>query len=363
MEEECGPESPPCASKPPPDHLQSPTWSLLVNLMFRVTHAMSPPPTVSPHRSPTSPQELPGRSQLPDAPPEPGGPSPESLEAGTSLKSYSNVVALLSQWADDHLCLIRNISTGMAVAGVMLFARSIKLTSKFVSPSDIPIEFIKNCIKLRGRLHRITVKGLELEHIPISIPLISSWRRQPCGFLLIKLAGVELTEAGRLWLRKELKPFQVLWFQLLATDNSSLLCYVWMNRGTYFNVNLNEEILRRGLGKTVLIRELDHNSKVYWEVHKKLLKAELHAIRRREGVWKEEAEKSSYIEKFKGSWREIWSEGNTFKGLSFWELDLKRKSYYETLKSCCEKYKEKLSNSSFLLKVREFLSRMKLGKR
>ncbi|XP_072474767.1 protein C3orf33 homolog isoform X2 [Notamacropus eugenii] len=251
----------------------------------------------------------------------------------------------------------------MAVAGVILFARSIKLTSKFLKPSDIPIEFIKNHVKLRGRLHQITEKGLELEHIPISIPLISSWRRQPSGFLLIKLAGVELTEAGQLWLRKELRPFQVLWFQLLARDNSSLLCYVLMNRGMYFTVSLNEEILRRGLGKTVLIKELDQTSKMYWAVHKKLLKAELRAIKRGQGIWKEDTEKSSYVEKFKNSWREIWREDNPFKKMSLWELDLKRKSCCEMLKSQCKKCKGKLSNCSFALKVRELLRYMKLGKR
>ncbi|XP_027731981.1 protein C3orf33 homolog isoform X2 [Vombatus ursinus] len=251
----------------------------------------------------------------------------------------------------------------MAVAGVMLFARSIKLTTKFISPSEIPKEFIKNNVKLRGRLHRVTEKGLELEHIPIHVPLISSWRRQPCGVLLIKLAGVELTEAGHLWLRKELKPFQVLWFQLLARDNSSLLCYLLVNRGLYFTVSLNEEILRRGLGKTVLIKELDHNSRVYWTIHKNLLKAELKAIRRGEGIWKEDTEKSSYMEKYKGSWREIWSEDHSFKRRLLWEMDPRRKSFYERLKSQCEKYKDKLSNSSFMLKVREFLSRVKLGKR
>ncbi|XP_027731980.1 protein C3orf33 homolog isoform X1 [Vombatus ursinus] len=335
-----------------------------------------PPPPVPSQRSPISAQELPSRPLLPKplgtetvpetptpAWPELEGPAPEPLQACTSTKSDFNVVAFLSKWADDNLCLIRNISTGMAVAGVMLFARSIKLTTKFISPSEIPKEFIKNNVKLRGRLHRVTEKGLELEHIPIHVPLISSWRRQPCGVLLIKLAGVELTEAGHLWLRKELKPFQVLWFQLLARDNSSLLCYLLVNRGLYFTVSLNEEILRRGLGKTVLIKELDHNSRVYWTIHKNLLKAELKAIRRGEGIWKEDTEKSSYMEKYKGSWREIWSEDHSFKRRLLWEMDPRRKSFYERLKSQCEKYKDKLSNSSFMLKVREFLSRVKLGKR
>ena len=53
---------------------------------------------------------------------------------------------------------------------------------------------------------------------------------EPCGVLLIKLAGVELTETGKVWLQKELKPSQVLWFQLLGKENSALFCYLLVNK-------------------------------------------------------------------------------------------------------------------------------------
>ena len=49
-------------------------------------------------------------------------------------------------------------------------------TSKFTHSSDIPVEFIRKNVKLRGRLCRITENGLEIEHIPITLPVISSWR-------------------------------------------------------------------------------------------------------------------------------------------------------------------------------------------
>ncbi|XP_073887401.1 protein C3orf33 homolog isoform X6 [Macaca fascicularis] len=142
-----------------------------------------------------------------------------------------NVVARISQWADDHLRLVRNISTGMAIVGIMLLLRSIRLTSKFTSASDIPVEFIRRNVKLRGRLRRITENGLEIEHIPITLPIIASLRKEPRGALLVKLAGVELTETGKAWLQKELKPSQLLWFQLLGKENSALFCYLLVNKG------------------------------------------------------------------------------------------------------------------------------------
>ncbi|XP_073930042.1 protein C3orf33 homolog isoform X3 [Castor canadensis] len=158
---------------------------------------------------------------------EPARPGPSTPDRDGAAP---NAVARLSQWADDHLRLVQNISTGMAIVGITLFVRSVRLTSKFTSSSDIPVEFIKRNVKLRGRLHRITDNGLEVEHIPITLPIISSWRKEPCGVLLVKLAGVELTETGKVWLQKELRPSQHLWFQLLGKENSALFCYLLVNR-------------------------------------------------------------------------------------------------------------------------------------
>ncbi|KAM5291814.1 protein C3orf33 homolog [Ctenodactylus gundi] len=269
----------------------------------------------------------------------PAGPAAQSPDRDGAA---TNVVARVSQWADDHLRLVQHISTGMAIAGIVLLLRSVRLTSKFISSSDIPVEFIRKNVKLRGRLHRITESGLEVEHIPMTLPIISSWRRKPCGVLLIKLAGVELTETGKLWLQKELKPSQLLWFQLLGKENSALFCYLLVNKGGYFSVNLNEEILRRGLGKTVLVKGLNYDSKTYWKIQRRLLKAELTALKKGEGIWKEESGKKSYLEKFKNSWKEIW----------------RKESYYDKFRRTYETWKDNLSNYSLILKFKELMSQL-----
>ncbi|XP_069069409.1 protein C3orf33 homolog isoform X3 [Pleurodeles waltl] len=148
----------------------------------------------------------------------------------------ASAIAKVSEWADEHLRLIRNISTGMAVAGMILFARSIKLSN---------------------------------------------------GALVLRLAGVELTQSGKTWLQEELKPSQMLWFQLLRRDNSVLDCFVLVNKGGFFNVCINEEVLRQGLGKTTFIEGPRKDSKVYWKLQKKLLQAELKAQKKGRGLWKE----------------------------------------------------------------------------
>nr|KAF6477211.1 hypothetical protein HJG59_001869 [Molossus molossus] len=164
-----------------------------------------------------------------------GRPEPRASPPADRDGPAPNAVARMSQWADDHLRLVRNISTIMAIAGIMLLLRSVRLTSKFTSSSAIPVEFIRKNVKLRGRLRRITENGLEIEHIPITLPIISSWRKEPCGVLLVKLAGVELTETGKMWLQKELKPSQLLWFQLLGREDSALFCYLLVNKGFGFD--------------------------------------------------------------------------------------------------------------------------------
>nr|XP_020637601.1 protein C3orf33 homolog isoform X1 [Pogona vitticeps] len=217
--------------------------------------------------------------------------------AGERGKGPTNYIARLSEWADAHLTLVRNISTGMAVAGVILLARSVKLTTKFTNALEIPLEFVEKNVKLRGRLQRVTEQGLEIEHVPITLPVISSLQRRwhSDGLLLVRLAGVELTPDGTRWLKEEVKPSQMMWFQILGRKDSVLHCLVVVNKGRFSSICLNEEILRQGLGRTVNIEGLVHESQLYWKLHKWLLQAELKAVKKNKGIWKE----ATFIEKLK----------------------------------------------------------------
>ncbi|KAM6389222.1 protein C3orf33 homolog isoform 1-T1 [Pluvialis apricaria] len=197
----------------------------------------------------------------------------------------------LSEWADAHLSLLRSLSSGLAVAAVLVLARSVRMTTKFTSASDIPVGFVEKNVKLRGKLHQITEKGLEVEHIPISVPFITSLQRkwQSKGLLLVRLAGVELAPSGMAWLQQELKPKEMIWFQLLGREDLALECLVLVNKGRFLSVCLNEEILRQGLGRTARIEGLHHDSRLYWKLHKRLLRAELKALKKNKGIWREES--------------------------------------------------------------------------
>ncbi|KAM6326313.1 protein C3orf33 homolog [Podargus strigoides] len=200
-------------------------------------------------------------------------------------------LARLSEWADAHLGLVRSLSSGVAVAGLVLLARSVRMTTKFTSAVDIPVQFVEKNVKLRGKLHHVTEKGLEVEHVPISIPFITwiqrKWQSQ--GLLLVRLAGVELAPSGVAWLQRELRPEQMVWFQLLGREDVALQCLVLVNKGRFLSVCLNEEILRHGLGRTARIEGLPHDSPLYWKLHRRLLRAELKALKKSKGIWKEES--------------------------------------------------------------------------
>ncbi|XP_062988133.1 protein C3orf33 homolog [Elgaria multicarinata webbii] len=230
--------------------------------------------------------------------------------AGQRGGEPTNYIARLSEWADAHLTFVRNISTGMAIVGVILLAKSVKLTTKFTNALEIPLEFIQKNVKLRGRLRRITEHGLEIEHVPITLPIVSSLQRRwhSDGLLLIRLAGVELTPDGTVWLKEEVQPAQMVWFQLLGRKDSVLDCLVVVNKGRFSSICLNEEILRHGLGKTICIEGLAHESQLYWKLHRRLLQAELKAVKKRKGIWKEETlveklnehiSKNKYMQKLK----------------------------------------------------------------
>ncbi|XP_064159638.1 protein C3orf33 homolog isoform X2 [Anguilla rostrata] len=204
----------------------------------------------------------------------------------TCDKLQASMKTILDEW-QDHLLI--NISTGLAIAGIIILARSIRLITKFGTASEIPARFIERNVNLRGRVHRVTESGLEVEHVPINIPILSALlkKRRSDALLDVRLAGVELTEEGRAWLGQQLRPTETVWLRLIRREAEALDCLVSVSRGTIFNTCMNEELLRLGLGKTVPLLGLHHESRLYWGLHRRLLKAEVRAEKKGKGLWKE----------------------------------------------------------------------------
>ncbi|KAF7698794.1 hypothetical protein HF521_003536 [Silurus meridionalis] len=182
----------------------------------------------------------------------------------TEKENSPNIITTVSKFADENLTFIRSVSAGLAVAGVIIIARSIRLTTKFGSPSEIPSRFIERNVSIRGKVRSVTERGLEVEHIPIHVPILSPLltKRRVATPLHVRLAGVDLTPQGRV-----------------------LFC----PQGFLFNTCVNEEILRSGLGRTAPLHGLDPRSSLYWRLHSRLLKCELRAEKKGRGLWKQES--------------------------------------------------------------------------
>ncbi|XP_029301850.1 protein C3orf33 homolog isoform X2 [Cottoperca gobio] len=204
-----------------------------------------------------------------------------------------NIVSSISQFADDNLTFVRNISTGLAVVGVIVIARSIKLITKFQAASEIPARFIERNISLRGKVHSITERGLEVEHVPIHLPVLSRLLSKRKGVrtspMLVNLAGVELTPEGWAWLQKNLAPAQTVWLKLISREDDMLHCLVSQSKGSMWSYCMNEEVLRLGLARTAPMVGVLPDSRLYWRLHKRLHRAEVKAERKGQGLWKQDS--------------------------------------------------------------------------
>uniref|UniRef100_A0A672MVI4 Chromosome 3 open reading frame 33 n=1 Tax=Sinocyclocheilus grahami TaxID=75366 RepID=A0A672MVI4_SINGR len=186
-------------------------------------------------------------------------------------KSSKNVIAHISQFA-DNLTFIR--------------------ITKFGTAADIPTRFIERNISIRGRLSNITEKGLEVEHIPIYVPLLS----HSLTLLDVRLAGVELTAEGQDWIGQQLKPAETVWLRLIVRQNETLHSLVALS-----NTCVNEEISRHGLTRTSPFVGLDPHSRIYWRLYKRFLRAESRAEKNGKGLWKEESRWERVLE-----WKKIY---------------------------------------------------------
>ncbi|XP_028319970.1 protein C3orf33 homolog isoform X2 [Gouania willdenowi] len=204
-----------------------------------------------------------------------------------------NIVSVVSQFADDHLRLLQNISTGLAVVGVVVIARSIKLISKFRVASEIPSRFIERNVSLRGKVHSVSEQGLKVEHVPIYLPLLSpllsKHKDGSSSPLRVHFAGVDLTAEGRIWLQENLAPAQPVWLKLISREDDILYCLVSQSKGSLWSLSVNEELLRLGLARTAPVAGVLPGSALQWSVHKRLHRAEVKAERKGRGLWKQDS--------------------------------------------------------------------------
>ncbi|KRX44912.1 28S ribosomal protein S21, mitochondrial [Trichinella murrelli] len=184
--------------------------------------------------------------------------------------------------------VVRTIVASIGLSGLYFFCRSIRL----VRLNDIPDEFFKKHIRLRGIVSNVDWKGrLVVNHIPIvKLPFTGNQDSE----LLIHLAAVNLEESGINWLRHNL-PNNYIKFELLCKNeiDNSAVCEVSVKYKTLpmMMKNVNREIVRRGLGQVIDYTDNEHIKALhmiprYNRLVQNLLLSESYADKRGVGKWK-----------------------------------------------------------------------------
>jgi len=201
----------------------------------------------------------------------------------------------------NAVLLIRGAIIVAGVAGAVILSRSLRLFSKFEHARQIPNEFFQKHFQLRGKVAYVTEDArLRVVHTPILRP-ISNWifrRKEPAigeddgGKLSLVVAGVEINEPGKAFLRQQLV-FRPIWFTLIRRLNEDdiqveVIAKKGRVRGKF---SVNRELVRRGMARVPTLDDYTHDLALktnaeYSRLINELVISEKYADRRGVGMWR-----------------------------------------------------------------------------
>ncbi|ETN79326.1 hypothetical protein NECAME_09902 [Necator americanus] len=192
---------------------------------------------------------------------------------------------------------------GVGLAGVVLFLRNSRLFARFEHAAQIPEDFVRKELELKGTVREILPSGeLRVEHIPIvKLPSFLGRKRPPKGLLNIRLAGVDLSTAGQQFISKDLRLMNkpITFTVIKGTDgaSNSIDADVTVKKNTFSRTNLNIEVVRRGYARVPPPESPRHLKALqtipaYSRLVNRLLMSEKVADRRGVGLW----ERDSWVE-------------------------------------------------------------------
>ena len=187
----------------------------------------------------------------------------------------------IHSFLDRHINIVRYSSFVVAGIGVVVLGRSIRVASKFYTVKDIPSWMIAKHVRLQGTVKRVDQGGiLHVDHIPIvALPKL----KPDDSKLGVKIAGINVNNDGQLWLTTHLTGKNI-WFRMLSVDSTdSLQSIVQLKKGWQRYANVNEHMIREGLGTVDLDFKMstDHKENKDVDLLVKLLKLEERTKRKR----------------------------------------------------------------------------------
>lgn len=205
----------------------------------------------------------------------------------------------IHNFIDSKVRYLQYIPYSIGLAGLYVISKRLKVTSKFFSANQVPVDFINKKVSLRGKVLQVKPDAtLVVDHYPI---LRHRWLNSKEGALNVKLYGIAESSKTEEHVYNFIKSLsaQEVWFKLWekSSETSSgvdpvLFCTVTQYKWP-FNRCINVEVLKNGLAKRSdqPVGE-DWTSKL---MKKRLDKAERYAYRKRIGIW----QRPSYLELIK----------------------------------------------------------------
>jgi len=202
----------------------------------------------------------------------------------------SNLLTDFSNLCDRYVYEIRYISYCVAAAGALIIFKRTYAFRKFLHIAEIPKEFVKGGVKLRGHVRTVCENGnLQVEHIPV---FYKPFTRNKCdGNLTVCLAGIDLAKPGLAHLKSYFLEKHI-WFKILNRDECCLQCIIFYKRSFWRrNIVLNEHLVRNGLA-TVSLSNIPYSTETRVQLDcnrliERLVRCQKSAARSGRGIWQE----------------------------------------------------------------------------
>ncbi|KAF8360446.1 hypothetical protein PRIPAC_87369 [Pristionchus pacificus] len=202
--------------------------------------------------------------------------------------------------------VVRGTIVGMGLLGTALFLRNSRIFAKFESASQIPKEFIRKELELKGKIREVLPTGeLRIEHEPIiRLPrLLPRKKNAKVGLLTLRLAGLDISKAGTTYITKDLrltnKPVTFTVIKGSDAVENALDADVTIKKSVFVRTNLNVDLVRRGYARVPPPEHPSHlkalqSVPAYSRLIQKLLMSEKVKVadRRGVGVW----ERDTWVE-------------------------------------------------------------------
>ncbi|EJW83594.1 hypothetical protein WUBG_05497 [Wuchereria bancrofti] len=195
-----------------------------------------------------------------------------------------------------YATLIRGAVYSGGILGIVLFVRKTRMFARYENVSEIPFEIYKKGIELKGIVRAVHSNGyMKVEHIPaFTMPKFLTRRKsiQP-GLLNIRLAGIDVSDAGSDYLAKDvrLRSSQIFFSAIKPVENNNCIdAEVFLRKKRFLQINLNVDLVRQGFARVIPLSNPEHldalkTNPSYSRLMSKLIMSEKIADRRGLGLW------------------------------------------------------------------------------